>query len=74
MRDKSKRKPTFATGQVTSQNGGVNDVNIGGANYDLKNIPANSFYSAKEEVLICFVNDDTPIILGKPGYMISRGE
>lgn len=67
---KGNRKPTFAVGRVAGQNGGMNDVNIGGNEHSFKNIPADSFYSPGEQVLVCFINDDTPVIIGKPGYML----
>ena len=67
---KGNRKPTFAVGRVAVQNGGMNDVNIGGNEHNFKNIPADSFYSPGEQVLVCFINDDTPVIIGKPGYML----
>jgi len=68
------RKPTFAVGKVSAQNGGMNDVSIGGSEYSIRNVPADgSFYAPNEQVLVCYINDDSPVIIGKPGYKTGTG-
>lgn len=63
----SSRKPSLEVGYVSSLTNGTS-VKIGGSAQETPYVPAMQQYAAGEPVLIAYLNDDCPVVLGYPGY------
>ena len=67
----AQRKPKLIIGQVTAQTSGEHRISIG-TGADVRNVPANHHYEDGDEVLTCWIDDDSPVIIGRPGYTVER--
>lgn len=63
-------KPKIAIGTISTGGIGTQSVTIGGATSPFLNAPANATKNEGDSALILMVDDDTPIIIGDPGYSI----
>jgi len=63
-----RKQPKLALGSISSGGIGSQDVNIGGTSNPFETVSSGSTRNEGENVLVLFVDDDTPVIIGDGGY------
>lgn len=67
----NRKKNNFDIGKVTYSDSGQQFINIGGQNYDYKNVPTGKNYAAGNKVLLFNNPDGTVTVIGRSGYSTS---
>ena len=66
-----KRKATLMIGQSSGTTNGTQTVSLGNGQ-DVPNVPADRTYESGDQLLVCHIDDDSPVVIGRPGYTVAR--
>ncbi len=67
-------QPYISIGKVMSSGIGTQDIKIKNRNNNWKNVSSGSTRNEGENVLVLFLGDDFPVVIGDAGYRISEDE
>ncbi len=66
----SRRKPVLNIGKSAGSAYGLQTVSAG-TGQNIPSVPSDSgAYESGDDLLVCYIDDDTPVVIGRPGYSV----